>query len=343
MARRTPRSAALEDVHGRLLAFLRASLPDVEDIRVLGLKRMPEGWSRECYSFELAFQRNGTAERHELILRRDPTGSIIYTDRAVEARVLNAVAAAGLPVPAVWFVEPDGGVLDTPFMIMQRMPGTSSPAVLYADDHATEREAIGHEFVRHLATLHTLDWTGMELPFADPPTVETAAERAVARWERTLREQQLESHPFLAQSLRWLRQHLPVAPRVSLLHGDYRSGNFLFEGDRITALVDWELAELGDPVEDLGWIFKALWRLGERICGFFEPEEFLRLYEAYSGIPVDRDALRFWELFAEFKHAIMGITGARTVVDRKTDEINFSISHLYVAPLEDEQARIMGI
>ena len=339
----TAQATVLDGVESKLLDYLRTSLPDVDGLRVLDLKRMPEGWSRECYSFVLAFRRNGSAERHELILRRDPTGSIIYTDRAVEAQVLTAVASRGLPVPAVWFLEAEGGALDTPFMIMQRMPGTSSPAVLYADDYAAQRQAIGHEFIRHLATLHTLDWSDMVLPFSDPPTEKTAAEQAVARWEQTLHEQQLESHPFLAQSLRWLRQNLPEAPRVSLLHGDYRSGNFLFEGDRITAIVDWELAGLGDPLEDLGWIFKALWRLDDRICGFFETDEFLRLYEAYSGIPVDRNALRFWALFAEFKHGIMGVTGARTVADRKTDEINFSISHLYVAPLEDEQARIMGI
>lgn len=336
-------STAVGEVRRKLHDYLRASLPDADGLEIADFQRMPEGWSRECYSFVLEFRRHGAEERHALILRRDPTGSIIYTDRAVEAQVLAAVAASGLPVPAVWFVEAQGGALDTPFMIMQRMPGTSSPAVLYADDYATERETIGHQFIRHLATLHTLDWTTMQLPFTSPPSVETAAARAVDRWERTLLEQQLEAHPFLAQALRWLRRNLPVAPRISLLHGDYRSGNFLFQGDRITALVDWELAELGDPLEDLGWIFKALWRLGDRICGFFEPDEFLRLYERYSGIPVDREALRFWQLFAEFKHAIMGVTGARTVVDRKTDEINFSISHLYVAPLENEQARIMGI
>ena len=331
------------EVYPKLVAYLHNVMPDVRDLSVTQLRRLPEGWSRECYSFVLSFAREGTRESHDLILRRDPTGSIVYTDRAVESMVLKAVHAAGMCVPVIWFLDAEGGPLDTPFMIMERMPGTSSPAVLYADDYAEQRAAIGQEFIRQLATLHTLDWSLMDLPFDDAPSVDSAAERAVARWEKTLQEQQLQSHPFLAQSLRWLRSNLPVAPRVSLLHGDYRTGNFLFENDRITAVVDWELAELGDPLEDLGWVFKELWMLGDKICGFFEREEFIRLYEEYSGIRVDLDALRFWEMYAEFRHGIMAVTGARTIVDKKSDEINFSISHLYLAPLENEQAKVMGI
>jgi aminoglycoside phosphotransferase (APT) family kinase protein len=336
-------TTATDDVHAKLVAYLCNAMPEVTDLLVTQLRRLSEGWSRECYSFSLAFERHGARESHDLILRRDPTGSIVYTDRAVESMVLKAVHAAGMCVPTIWFLDAEGGALDTPFMIMERMPGTSSPTVLYADHYAEQREVIGREFIRQLATLHAMDWSIMDLPFSDAPSVDTAAERAVARWEKTLQEQQLQSHPFLAQSLRWLRNNLPVAERISLLHGDYRTGNFLFEEDRITAVVDWELAELGDPLEDLGWVFKELWMLGDKICGFFERDEFIRLYEEFSGIHVDPDALRFWEMYAEFRHGIMAVTGARTIVDKKSDEINFSISHLYLAPLENEQAKVMGI
>jgi aminoglycoside phosphotransferase (APT) family kinase protein len=228
-------------------------------------------------------------------------------------------------------------------MVMEKLPGTSSPAVLYAPDNTDNRKNVGRDFVRHLAALHSLDWSALELPFDDVPTVETAGPASLQRWERTLAEQQLEPYPFLVYVGEWLRRTMPVAPRVSLLHGDYRTGNFLFEGDRITGVVDWELAVLGDPLEDLGWVFKTLWRLGEEICGFFDRDEFIALYEEHSGIPVDRDALAFWEVFAEFKHSIIGITGTRTAVDRLTEEINFSIAHLYLPPLFDAQAKIIGI
>ena len=331
------------DLDERLRDYITERMPEAADLEISDPLRMPEGWSRECFSFSLTWKDDKGAHEKDLILRRDPAGSLVYTDRLIEASVIRALADSSIPVPNVWFLETDDAALGSPFMVMEKLRGTSSPAVLYAPENAEQRADIGRDFVRHLAVLHTLDWTAMNLPFDEVPTVETAGPASLRRWEQTLAEQQLEPFPFLVQVGRWLRRNMPVAPRVSLLHGDYRTGNFLFENNRISGVVDWELAVLGDPLEDLGWVFKTLWRLDGKICGFFDREEFIALYEEHSGIQVDRDALAFWEVFAEFKHSIIGVTGTRTAVDRLTDEINFSIAHLYLPPLFGAQAKLIGI
>jgi aminoglycoside phosphotransferase (APT) family kinase protein len=333
-----------QQLHHYLTSSGSPYLRDATNLEITAFARMPEGWSRECFMFTLEWKDAGGDQKRDLILRRDPAGSLVYTDRLVEAGVIRALAGTPIPVPNIWALETDDAALGSPFMIMERLSGTSSPAVLYAADNAENRRSIGRDFVRHLATLHSLDLDGLELPFfSDVPTVDTAGEASLLHWERTMAEQQLEPQPFLAQATRWLRNHMPVAPRVSLLHGDYRTGNFLFADDHVTGVVDWELSRLGDPLEDLGWVFKNLWRLEGRICGFFERDEFIELYEEYSGITVDREALHFWEVFAEYKHSIIGLTGTRTAVDRKTDELNFSIAHLYLPPLFQEQAVRIGI
>jgi aminoglycoside phosphotransferase (APT) family kinase protein len=330
--------------------YIADQMPPGSRAEVSDLRRMPEGWSRECFSFILKWvEPDGTANggrqqrSQELILRRDPAGSLVYTDRRAEYMVIKSLQNSEIPVPKVWFLSADSSALGAPFMVMERIPGTSSPAVLYADDYAADREKIGREFIRRLAQLHQMDWTAMDLPFSDPPDVHTAADQAIARWRRTMQEQQLEPQPFLTQALRWLNANKPAAPRVSLLHGDYRTGNFLFQNDRLTGVVDWELASLGDPLEDLGWVFKDLWALDGKICGFFDRERTLEIYEEYVGFAVDRSALRYWEMFAEFKHTVIGLTGTRTRCDRLSDEINFAISHLYLPPLMNEQAKVMGI
>lgn len=334
----------MSDIQQELSDYFRAKMPEAAGVELAGFKRMPEGWSRECFFFTLDWKDAEGTHSSDLILRKDPPGSLVYTDRLVEAGVIRALADTMIPVPGVWFLETDGAALGSPFLIMEKLPGTSSPAVLYDAANAENRRSIGRDFIRHLATLHIVDWAAKDLPFeGEPPTVHDAASRALEHWERVCAEQQLEPQPFLAQVGRWLRHHMPEAPRVSLLHGDYRTGNFLFTDDHITGVVDWELSTLGDPLEDLGWVFKKLWRLDGKICGFFEPEEFLALYEEYAGFTVDREALHWWEVFAEFKHSIIGITGTRTAVDRLTDELNFSIAHLYLPPLFNEQATRIGI
>lgn len=325
-------------------AYLATQLADARDLKVGELRRMPEGWSRESYSVDVSWgDAAGNPEAHTFIVRIDPPGSLIYSDRMQEFRVIRALHEVGYPVPRMWFLETAPDALGAPFLVMEKLEGTASPEVLYADGFASERATLGQRFIELLAELHTMDLDRLDLPFTERPTPENAAELAIRHWEVTMHEQQLEPQPFLTEGFRWLRARAPVAPRVSLLHGDYRSGNFLFDGDRITGVVDWELASLGDPVQDLGWALMELWRLDGKACGFFEPEELLRRYEEASGIPVDRDAVAWWEVWANMKLAVIGLTGTRTRVLNLSDEINYAISHLYLPPLFAEMAKGMGI
>ncbi len=305
---------------------------------------MPEGWSRESYMFDVAWTSgDGRHESHTWVLRIDPPGSLIYSDRHQEYRVIEAMYRAGYPVPRMWFLETGPNPLGAPFLIMEKVEGTASPEVLYADGFERQRQALGEQFIELLARLHKMDLGSLDLPFAVRPTVENAAQLSLDHWERTMFEQQLEPQPFLTEGFRWLRANAPTAPRVSLLHGDYRAGNFLFVDDQISAVVDWELASLGDPLQDLGWAAMSLWRMDGKVCGFWELEEFLERYEAASGISVDRTAMTWWEVWANMKLAVIGLTGTRTRVLNLADEINYSISHLYLPPLFSEMAKGMGI
>jgi aminoglycoside phosphotransferase (APT) family kinase protein len=328
----------------QLLEYLEAQLPDARDLELTSMRRMPEGWSRESYMFDLHWSRDdGSKESHPLVLRIDPPGSLIYSDRNEEFRVIQSVHRAGYPVPKMWFLETGENPLGAPFLIMEKVEGTASPEVLYAKDFERERTALGERFIELLGELHNMDVESLDLPFAQMPTVDNAAELSLDHWEITMHEQQLEPQPFLTEGFRWLRANAPKAPRVSLLHGDYRAGNFLFEGDQITAIVDWELASVGDPLQDLGWAAMNLWRLDNKICGFFELDEFLQRYEETSKIPVDREAMVWWEVWANMKLAVIGLTGTRTRVLNLANEINYSISHLYLPPLFSEMAKGMGL
>jgi aminoglycoside phosphotransferase (APT) family kinase protein len=334
----------VSDLRDDLTRYLADQMPERSGIAITSMTRMPEGWSRECFSFTVV---STDADSHtfeqDMILRRDPEGSLVYTDRQLEFAVVNWLHGLGFAVPAAPFLSTSKEVLGAPFMIMEKLSGVSSPSVLLSDEYAGVRDEIGRQFVAFLADLHAVDHTVAELPFAQVPDVTTAADAAIDHWERTLHEQQLEPHPFMAQAIRWFRNHKPVADRVSVLHGDYRVGNFLFDTERITGVVDWELTSLGDPLQDLGWAFMDIWRTDGRVCGFFTEDRTIELYEQYSGRTIDRDALEYWKAFAHFQLAVIGFTGARTRVDKRSDEINFSISHLYAPPLMQAMSATLGI
>ena len=112
----------------------------------------------------------------------------------------------------------------------------------------------------------------------------------------------------------WLKEHRPIAHRIGIVHGDFRFGNFLYEGDRINAMLDWEMVHLGDPVEDIAWAYRSLW--GPQ--AFLSLDEFVERYSELSGIPVDPETLLFYRLLGEVKHSIISLTGARSFMDGRT-------------------------
>jgi aminoglycoside phosphotransferase (APT) family kinase protein len=149
----------------------------------------------------------------------------------------------------------------------------------------------------------------------------------VARWEKVIDEDEREPQPIVRAALRWLRRNPPPpAQKISVVHGDYRTGNFLFdEGGTIRAILDWEMSHLGDPLEDLGWAIDPLWSGGnaEQPGGMIARTEAIRIWEQASGLKAEPEALYWWEIFASVKGAAIWISAAREYAEgRNIDPIN---------------------
>jgi aminoglycoside phosphotransferase (APT) family kinase protein len=169
------------------------------------------------------------------------------------------------------------------------------------------------------ADLHALDWRALGLdevvpiPGADPAGHETD------RWMAYADEQALDAQPELVAVYYWLRHHRPEPSGEALVHGDYRPGNSLVRNDDDIMILDWELAHVGDPAEDLGWWAAPVFRAQHTLTGAFEIEDLLQRYETYSGREVDRAAVHFWSVLAVFKLAGMVLTGNRSFCERRSE------------------------
>jgi aminoglycoside phosphotransferase (APT) family kinase protein len=150
----------------------------------------------------------------------------------------------------------------------------------------------------------------------------------IAWWERVYEEDTLEEHPMVPRTLAWLKANRPVAKRISVVHGDYRSGNFLYDGDtnRITAILDWELGHLGDPHDDLSWVLMRGWGHYDESgaflhCGMLTQEGLLQRYQERSGFEVDPDTLRYYVVLNTLKLGIIGFaTGPRAASDGQSHQ-----------------------
>jgi aminoglycoside phosphotransferase (APT) family kinase protein len=264
----------------------------------LRLSRIPGGASRETWLAE------GDAGRW--VLRRDPKGSVSLVPMGEEYALVRTAAEAGVRVPEPIAFEPDGGRFGSPGMLMAHVEGTSvAPRVLRKPEYERARVILPAQLAEALAGIHAIEPGNLDgvLPAAaaDPATSQ------IEEWERQLDEIG-ESLPAVELGLRWLRANAPEPAEPRLVHGDFRLGNFIVGENGLGAVIDWELAHLGDPAEDVGWLCIRSWRFGndERpVAGLSGLDEFAAAYEAAGGAPIDRERVRYWEAFGNVKWAVI--------------------------------------
>ena len=285
-----------------------------EQATLAELTRLPGGASRETWLLVVTHV-DGPEER--LVLRRDPPGHVVESSRAGEYALLEAAHEAGVPVPRMRWLEDDPDVLGAPFFVMDWVAGETIGRKLLRDERfAAARERLPEQLAAALAAVHGIDPHRPALAFLARPDVGSSpALTEVARYRDVLRQIAPDPHPTLELAVRWLERRAPAAPPTAVVHGDFRIGNVIVGEDGLRAVIDWELAHLGDPLEDLGWLCVRSWRFGNDdrpAGGLCDRARFVAAYEAARGRPVDRDAVHWWEVFGNLKWAVVCIMQAQT-------------------------------
>jgi aminoglycoside phosphotransferase (APT) family kinase protein len=277
--------------------------------RVSDVARIPGGASRETYRLKAT---QGEATRG-MILRRDPESSLIDTDRATEYAAYAAAFRSGvIPVPEPLVLEESNAPLGRPFSLTAEIAGCETNVQLLAPALLPK---VAEQKWSILGRLAALDVDALGLGAALPrPRPEDAARHELDYWAGVIAKDALHPQPIAEAAIRWLRRNLPPAPpKLALVHGDYRSGNFLFDAaGEIRGVLDWEMAHVGDPLEDLGWSLDPLWAWPDRhLAGRLAPRlEAIRIFERASGLKVDLDVFRGWEVFAALKAAAIWVSSA---------------------------------
>ncbi len=305
--------------------------------RVRDLFRIPGGASRETYRFDI--EVDGT--RRGMILRRDPTGSLIDTDRRVEFLAFRSFFDKGLPVPEALALEEEGAELERPFFIMGRIDGGKAQSPFTLPPYGEHAATLGEQFFSHLGKIAAADPATLPISEAAPsPALDACWSKELDYWEGVINEDEEHPQMIVRAAIRRLRRNPPPpAQKLSVVHGDYRTGNFMHDGaGKIIALLDWEMAHIGDPLEDLGWAIEPLWcyRETDRVSGMVPREKAIALWEAASGLKVDPAAFAWWELFASVKGAAIWISSAKEYRAGGMKDPVLGLSGWYTARRQDE-------
>lgn len=260
-------------------------------VTISGLTQVSGGNARQAWSFD-AGHPDGIVQN--CILLAQVRGKHVESDTAAEYDVLRAMTGHGLCAPAALALDAEGTVAGGPALVLERIAGQASAPGFLKLENETGRAAT-KALARAIAGVHAFDWAAAGLQARHPLD-------EILLWEQRFLSHRLEPLPALAHMFDWLKAHVPVPARLSLVHGDLRPGNFLYDGPRINALLDWEMAHIGDPAEDIAWIYRALW----------SPQDFIGIDEfaGLHGLGIDRRAIRFYRIFSEVKFATISVSAA---------------------------------
>jgi aminoglycoside phosphotransferase (APT) family kinase protein len=222
-------------------------------------------------------------------------------DKNTQGKVQQAAFEAGVPTPRVdGFFQPGDGVGEG-FISEFKKGETLGHRIVKDPDLAQARVAMRGQCGEVLARIHAI-------PLEQVPALPSRQAREMVLALRDTHDLYAQQLPVFEVAFRWLEEHAPPIDQPRLVHGDFRNGNFIVDPSGIVAVLDWEAAHLGDPMEDLGWLCMNAWRFGKidkPVGGFGERAELYSAYQAVSGIAVDPARVRYWEVFGNLKWGVI--------------------------------------
>ena len=329
------------DFKAKLNAVIAAQLSGCDGL--VSVERLSGGASQETYRI---YARIDNAER-PLALRRSAgglhgdDGAVNYPGLPVEARLMQAARAAGVPAPEVHYVLTEADGLGEGFLMEWLDGETLGARIVRLPELAELRPRLAFECGRILARIHGIDVRTAGLDQA--LEVIKPTEFIERTWERY--RQFPTPQPMIDYAGRWLLEHLPAGGELKLVHNDFRNGNLMVNAQGVVAVLDWETAHIGDPMRDLGWICTNSWRFGRTdlpVGGFGHYAELFAGYESESGVKLDPERVKFWEVFGSFWWAV-GCLGMaehyrsgpdssveRPAIGRRTSECQVDLVNLLI-------------
>ena len=338
------------DTETRLASWLEAQLPGARNVRVDGLGTIDTGHSAETLLASVHWRSDGVDEHREVVLRlRPPSPGLLEPyDLGRQFAILRCLEDTPVRAPRALWHDPSGDVLGREFYVMERLPGTvyeyecdrGDAATVDANDPSIRPRCEG--VVDQLAAIHSVDVEAFGLNKIG--SGDAYLERELGHWISEIERVKRGPLPALEHLAAALQAQQPEpCPRITLVHGDPKVGNFAFVGTEVTAVFDWEMATIGDPLADIGWL-EVLWD----IPGLFTShpaapsvEEFVGRWEAATGIEAKNRP--WYRAFQGFKMAVIQLVGGHLFDAGHTDDLRFFDMSYAVRPMTQAALAELGI
>jgi aminoglycoside phosphotransferase (APT) family kinase protein len=334
------------DIERRLAPWVSKMVPGARNVRIDGLDRVEMGHSAETLLLTLSWEDGAGDHREEVALRiRPPAPGLLEPyDLQHQVDILRALESTPVRAPRAYWIEPSGHVLGREFYVMERLPGTvyerGVPEELATDPVRIRRMC--ESMIEQLAAIHSVDTGATQLEGISDGRRYVHGE--IDHWTSEIQRVQRGPLPALERLAAALREQQPQqSPGETLVHGDAKPGNFAFEGSEVSAVFDWEMATIGDPLADVGYA-EMLWVMP----GYFTSrpaaltvDEFVIHWEKLTRIQTS--SRPWYRALAGFKTAAILLVGGFLFDNRHSDDLRFGQMTNAIHPLTRQALHELGI
>jgi len=326
----------------RLAQFIAAAA-GARRAMLAGLTPLRGGAIQENWAVDVELDGGDGAGRHALVLRTDAPSRVATShSRDHEFALLKVARDAGVAVPEPLWCCRDVGIIGRAFYLMRRVPGVAAGHRIVKDlSLGGDRNALAERLGQELARIHSITPQSAAgcgaLTFLAPSSGNPALDRV--RLYRGYLDDLGDPRPVIEWGLRWLELNSREAGEITLVHQDFRTGNYLVDEHGLAAILDWEFAAWGDPMSDIGWFCAKCWRFGaiEREAGGIASRSiFYRGYEAASGRTIDPAAVHYWEVAAHVRWAVIALQQAARHLSGRERSLELALTGRIVPELELE-------
>lgn len=299
-------------------------------------------------NFSLTIQREGKVEG--FVLRTDKGGSLLSSlSKKDEFKVSQLAYAAGVKTPKPILLEEDTNIFGAPFFLMEKISGKATGRYITKDKELDvyRKTMMVSDLATNLAKMHTILPNSIEdeeLKFKlRERSPQTYISDCISELRQSL-DDLPEAHPSIELCLHWMFINAPRVDELVLVHGDFRTGNFMITPEGLQGILDYEFAHFGDRHEDIAWLCMRDWRFGKNnkeVGGFGDRKDFYSAYEQASGIVIDTFKVGFWELMGNIRWAIGSAQQAERHLSGKDKGIELAAIGRRTAEMEWEAMRLV--
>lgn len=339
------------ELKDNLTAYLQNRLESATQITNFQSLSGGGGACQDNYSFDLNVDKGQWKGDHNLVLRTDKGGSLYASiSKEDEFGVTNLAYQNKVNTPKPYWMEKDVQFTGNPFFIMQRIEGKANGRYIIKDPKLKmAREKLVDELAQNLARIHSItpdqckDQRLQSVLYKGNQTALSYTFQSLNALVYEL-DQLPDPHPAMELILNWTLNHIPDEQELTLVHGDFRTGNFMVSETGLEGILDWEFAHWGDPYEDIAWLCLQDWRFGKNNLeagGFATRSSFYKAYEKYSKFPIDAEKVRFWEVVGNLRWAIGSAGQAQRHLSGKAKGIELAAIGRRSCEMEYEAMRLI--